>query len=69
MTIIEGMTSVMSIIKRISKEDLIEYIKSIIVNMKTYYDIALQGFYKIYAYQSNYGLILKIFITLRGSST
>ncbi len=43
-----------------NKEKLVEYIKEVIINLKAYYDITLQGFYKIYAYQSKYGLILRI---------
>lgn len=44
-----------------NKEKLVEYIKEIIIRLKVFYNIHLQGFYKIYIYPNNkYGLILKI---------
>lgn len=43
------------------KEKLVDFIKKIIVRLKVFYNIHLQGFYKIYAYPNqNYGLILRI---------
>lgn len=40
---------------------LVQYIKKIIVSLKVFYDIELQGFYHVYVYiQDKYGIVLKI---------
>lgn len=44
-----------------NKDKLVDYIKKIIIRLKVFYNIHLQGFYKIYVYPNKkYGLILKI---------
>lgn len=43
------------------KEALVDYIRKVIIRLKIFYDITLQGFYKIYAYPNKkFGLILRI---------
>lgn len=43
------------------KDKLVDYIKKMIIRLKVFYNIHLQGFYKIYVYPNKkYGLILKI---------
>ncbi len=44
-----------------NKEKLVNYIKKTIIRLKVFYDIHLQGFYKIYVYSNKkLGLILRI---------
>ncbi len=44
-----------------NKEKLVDYIKKTIIRLKVFYNIHLQGFYKLYVYPNEkYGIILKI---------
>lgn len=44
-----------------NSEDISEYVKEILIKLKDYYNIKLQGFYKVYVYVNKlYGIILDV---------